>query len=126
MKNFLFWIFQSILFGFLALWFVYTLNYYQTIDLGLSVLPRINYDLATNDSDDLISKIPGFATVPDLGMTLIIFGTGSFILYLILSVALFKLKIISNKTFFWLNIFLYSIFIVAIVLGIIFIKINLY
>lgn len=123
MKRILFWISETILLIALILWLCFTLNYYHAVDLKISGLPTLNESLT--NSGNAISNLPGFATIPDIGSTMLIFGIGGFIVYLGIMLAMYFSQNVSKTLIFWLNIGLYSLFLIAFILGLLFINLDL-
>lgn len=125
MKKALFYITEVIVIAILVLWMCFTLNYYHTIDLGISFLPKIDWNLASNTNLDIISNVPGFVTVADTGATLLILGVGGLTLYFGLMLAFYFTDSVSKTAVFCMNVVFYAIFLIAIILGLLFINLDL-
>lgn len=123
MKKYLFGIAESILLVLLVLWFIFILNYYKAINLNMSWLPTVG-DVDQTSSNQMTSVI-GFQTVVEMGATLLIIGIGGLIAYFMVMIALYFTKIVSKTVIFWLNIGFFSIFLVASILGILFVNLPL-
>lgn len=125
MKKILFWSGQAFLLILFALWLVYCLNYYHGINLDGLPLPRINWELYLDPNVDVISKIPGFVSFKDIGFTLVNIGSGGLIVYFGSMLAMYFSENVSKTLVFWLNIAFYSMFLIFVIIGILFINIQL-
>lgn len=125
MKKIYFWIAEANIFVLFALWFVIMLNYYEVINLNLSFLPTFDPNLIYDPTQDLISKIPGFATLDDLGKTMIFFGIGGFIIYLATMFGIYFSNKVQAQIMFWVNVSFFSLFAVLVVLGGLFVGLDL-
>lgn len=114
MKKYWFGIVEAILSVLLILWIVFTLNFYQAVDLNLG--------LPTADS---ISNGSSTSSVAPIGATLLVIGIGGLIAYMLVMFAFYFSKAISKTILFWLNIAFFSIFLVATILGLLFVNLPL-
>lgn len=122
MKKILFWISEAVVFILLILWLCFVLNYYNVINLNIN-LPTLSEDL-TNPSNP-ISDLPGFGTMAEIGSVMLIFGIGLFIVYFGAMLAMYYFGQVSKTAIFWMNITFYSLFLIAFILGILFINLDL-
>ncbi len=118
-----FWILEAIVFCFFVLWMCFILNYYGAIDFGISFLPKLDWDIIY--TEDAFSKVAGFATIKDIGATLIIIGSGVFITYIGAMIKMFMSTRMSKILLFWLNVSFISLSLIAVTLGSLFVTLNL-
>ncbi|MDE5767472.1 MAG: hypothetical protein K2H56_02880 [Malacoplasma sp.] len=121
-KKLVFYAIEALAIIALILWIVFTIAAYSSS--FLTFFPKASLAVPESGSSDRISGIPGLATVTQIGVVLLDMGIAIFIIYFGLMFLLYKLKINKTKIFIT-NICIYSLVCCLIIVGTLFVSLNL-